>query len=44
LLLCYRPFERSLLRLQEIIIHNNLTLSVFLAVMLVVPLFLLLVK
>src|SRR6266540_1147077 len=44
LLLCYRPFERSILRLQELIIHDNRTLSVFLCIMLIIPVILLLVK
>ena len=44
LFLCYRPFERVILRLQELIIRNNRTLGAFLCVMLLVPLLLLLVK
>jgi sodium-dependent phosphate cotransporter len=44
LFLFYRPFERGILRLQEMIIRNNRTLGAFLCVMLVVPLVLLLVK
>ena len=44
LLLCYRPFERTILRLQEAIIRNNRTLGAFLCVMLIVPVILLLVK
>jgi hypothetical protein len=44
LLLFYRSFERAILRLQELILHNNRTLSAFLCIMLVVPLILLLVK
>jgi solute carrier family 34 (sodium-dependent phosphate cotransporter) len=44
LLLCYRPFERSILQLQEAIIYNNRRLGAFLCVMLVVPIILLLVK
>src|SRR5262245_50984838 len=44
LLLCYRPFERGVLRLQELIIHDNRTLGVFLCIMLVIPVILLIVK
>jgi solute carrier family 34 (sodium-dependent phosphate cotransporter) len=44
LALCYRPFERGILRLQELIIRDNRTLGAFLCIMLVVPLILLLVK
>ncbi|HJZ47389.1 MAG TPA: hypothetical protein VKE41_09495 [Roseiflexaceae bacterium] len=44
LLLCYRPFERGILRLQEMIIHDNRTLGVFLCIMLVIPVILLIVK
>ena len=44
LLLCYRPFERSILRLQELIIRDNRTLGAFLCVMLIIPVILLLVK
>ena len=44
LVLCYRPFERAILRLQELIIHNNRTLGAFLCIMLIVPVILLLVK
>jgi sodium-dependent phosphate cotransporter len=44
LLLCYRPFERTILRLQELIIRNNRTLGAFLCIMLIVPVILLLVK
>lgn len=44
LLVAYRPFERGILRLQELIIHNNRTLAIFLGVMLLVPLLLLLVR
>jgi Na+/phosphate symporter len=44
LFLFYRPFERSVLRFQEMIIRDNRTLGAFLCVMLVVPLVLLLVK
>jgi Na+/phosphate symporter len=44
LLLCYRPFERAILRLQEAIIHNNRTLGAFLCIMLIIPAILLLVK
>jgi Na+/phosphate symporter len=44
LLLCYRPFERSILRFQEAIIYNNRRLGAFLCVMLVIPVILLLVK
>ncbi len=44
LLLFYRPFERAILRLQELIIRNNRTLGVFLCTMLIVPVGLLLVK
>jgi Na+/phosphate symporter len=44
LLLCYRPFERTILRLQEGIIYNNRTLGAFLCVMLIIPVILLLVK
>jgi len=44
LLLCYRSFERAILRFQELIIRDNRTLGVFLCIMLLVPLILLLVK
>jgi Na+/phosphate symporter len=44
LLLCYRPFERGILRLQEAIIYDNRTLGAFLSVMLIIPIILLLVK
>jgi Na+/phosphate symporter len=44
LLLAYRPFERSILRLQELTIRDNRTLGAFLCIMLVVPVVLLLVK
>src|SRR6185295_4447448 len=44
LLLCYRPFERSILRLQELIIRDNRTLGAFLCIMLIIPVILLLVK
>lgn len=44
LALCYRPFERAILRLQEIVIRNNRTLGAFLCIMLIVPVILLLVK
>ncbi len=44
LLLGYRPFERTILRLQETIIRSNRTLGAFLCVMLVIPLVLLLIK
>jgi Na+/phosphate symporter len=44
LILCYRPFERAILRLQELIIRNNRTLGAFLCTMLIVPIGLLLVK
>jgi solute carrier family 34 (sodium-dependent phosphate cotransporter) len=44
LILCYRPFERAILRLQELIIRNNRTLGAFLCTMLIVPVGLLLVK
>ena len=44
LLFFYRGFERTILRTQELIIHTNRTLGVFLCIMLVVPLILLLVK
>jgi len=44
LLLCYRPFERGILRLQELIIRDNRTLGVFLCIMLIIPVILLLVK
>lgn len=42
LFFAYRPFERSILRLQELIIRNNYTLALFLIVILLTPLFLLL--
>jgi len=42
--LCYRPFERAILRLQEGIIRNNRTLGAFLCIMLIIPVILLLVK
>lgn len=44
LLCCYRLFERTILRLQARIIHNNRSLVAFLCIMLVVPLVLLFVK
>jgi len=44
LALCYRPFERMILRLQEVIIRNNRTLGAFLCMMLIIPIILLLVK
>jgi len=44
LLLCYRPFERGTLRLQELIIRDNRTLGAFLCIMLIIPVILLLVK
>lgn len=44
LFLAYRPFERAILRLQELIIHDNRTLGAFLCIMLIVPLVLLLVR
>jgi Na+/phosphate symporter len=44
LLLCYRPFERAILRMQELIIRDNRTLGAFLCIMLVIPVILLLVK
>ena len=42
LVLCYRPFQRTILRAQELIIRSNRTLGAFLCIMLVVPLILLL--
>lgn len=42
--LCYRPFERVVLRLQEVIIRTNRTLGAFLCIMLIIPVILLLVK
>jgi solute carrier family 34 (sodium-dependent phosphate cotransporter) len=44
LLVCYRPFERAVLRMQEFIIRDNRTLGAFLCIMLVIPVILLLVK
>ncbi|HEU5098183.1 MAG TPA: hypothetical protein VFU22_04000 [Roseiflexaceae bacterium] len=44
LLLVYRPFERGILRLQELIIRDNRTLGAFLCIMLIIPVILLLVK
>lgn len=44
LLLAYRPFERGIMGLQELIIRNNRTLAAFLGVMLLVPLLLLFVR
>jgi solute carrier family 34 (sodium-dependent phosphate cotransporter) len=44
LFLFYRPFERAILRLQELIIRDNRTLGAFLCIMLIVPVVLLLVK
>ncbi|HMO56390.1 MAG TPA: hypothetical protein PKA05_03775 [Roseiflexaceae bacterium] len=44
LLFCYRFFERSILRLQEAILHDRRTLATFLGVMLIVPILLMLVK
>jgi Na+/phosphate symporter len=41
LVFCYRWFERTLLRLQEIIIQTNTALGVFLCIMLVIPIVLL---
>jgi Na+/phosphate symporter len=42
LLLCYRPFERAVLRLQEFIIRDRRTLGGFMCVMLIVPILLML--
>lgn len=42
--LFYRPFERTILRLQELTIQNNRTLGLFLCIMLIIPVLLLLVK
>lgn len=44
LLICYRWFERGILRTQEVIISSNRSLIVFLGIMLVVPIALLVVK
>lgn len=44
LLLFYRPFERAILNLQELIIYNNRTLGAFLCIMLLIPVLLLIVK
>ncbi len=44
LLCCYHPFERLILRLQELITSRNRILVLFLGVMLFIPLLLLLVK
>lgn len=44
LLFSYRPFERAVLRLQERITHTNRRFGVFLAIMLIIPIILLLVK
>ena len=44
LFLFYRSFERTILRLQELIIRDNRTLGAFLCIMLIIPLVLLLVK
>ena len=44
LLLFYRSFERAILRLQELIIHDNRTLGAFLCIMLIIPIMLLLVR
>jgi hypothetical protein len=44
LFLFYRSFQRAILRLQELILHDNRTLGAFLSIMLIVPLVLLLVK
>lgn len=41
---CYRPFERSILRLQNAITSSNRTLATFLFVMFIIPIILLLVK
>lgn len=41
---CYRPFERAILRAQELVIRNNRTLGAFLCIMLIIPVILLLVK
>ena len=41
---CYRPFERTILRSQELVIRNNRTLGAFLCIMLIIPVILLLVK
>lgn len=43
LFLCYRPFERTVLRLQAVITRSNRTLALFLGIMLIVPLILLVV-
>ena len=42
--LAYRPFERAILRAQEVIIRSNQTLGAFLCIMLIIPVILLLVK
>jgi len=44
LFLCYRPFERAILRLQALITRNNRTLALFLGIMLIIPVILLLVN
>lgn len=44
LLLCYRPFERTILRTQELIIRSNRSLVTFMCVMLAIPIVLLLIK
>jgi uncharacterized membrane protein YjfL (UPF0719 family) len=44
LLCCYRPFQRSILQLQERIIRDNRSLATFLCIMLIIPIILLLVK
>lgn len=44
LLFAYRPFARTILRLQEWIVSRRLRMALFLAVMLVVPLLLLVVR
>ena len=44
LLFMYRPFERAILRTQEVVIRSNRSLGVFLFIMLLIPVILLLVK
>lgn len=44
LLFLYRPFERTILRMQEMIIHTKRSLGIFLVIMLLIPVVLLLVK
>ena len=44
LLVNYRLFERFVLQIQEVILHRNYTLAIFVGVLLVIPIALLLIK